>query len=307
MDGAQAVSVGEAFPSCPLCGGAGVVLFHDRVFDLPGAKVLECPGCTLLFLHPYMSEAEQAAFYADYHAYYVRRVAVAGGVATPETIFRLGLPEARQRVRRFLPLLQGRKVLEIGCGAGSFLHLAARVAASVAGVERHDAAREHVARVITSKVVAELSLVKGRYDVIVLFHVLEHIVDPVGFLREVTARLKKGGCVILELPSREDPLISLYDLPVFKDFIFQREHPYVYGERSLRGLLGRVGFRVERVIPIQRYGLANHLVWLREGRPGGNGAWEELLSRSDRVYRRELEEKGVTDTLCVVCEKRAGE
>ena len=81
-------------------------------------------------------------------------------------------------------------------------------------------------------------------------------------------------------------------------------HPYVYGEKAIRMLIACSGMAIEQIIHKQRYGLSNHLQWLKEGTPGGNALLASLFAgRADLEYIKSLESSGYTDTLYVVARK----
>ena len=105
--------------------------------------------------------------------------------------------------------------------------------------------------------------------------------------------------MIIEVPSLDDPLSSLYKSPAHRDFYFQKQHPYVYSAKSLRRVLEHHGFRVE-IVPYQRYGLENHLQWLSAGKPGGNAEFARTFQSCDAAYRAALEASGLTDTVFAI-------
>jgi SAM-dependent methyltransferase len=99
---------------------------------------------------------------------------------------------------------EGGSVLEIGCGPGLMLAAFSQRGWKAMGIERNE---EVVARVhrmpgvqITTLPVAELP-VEARFDLILMFHVLEHIGDPVQLLRECAKRLVTGGRLIVNVPN----------------------------------------------------------------------------------------------------------
>jgi hypothetical protein len=108
------------------------------------------------------------------------------------------------------------------------------------------------------------------------------------------------GHIIIEVPSLDDPLRSLYRLPEYEAFFFQAQHPYYYSGESLKRLLEIFGFRDIQIIPHQRYSLENHLNWLMQRKPGGNETFRTLFTQSQEVYRKELESSGKTDTVIAV-------
>ncbi len=106
--------------------------------------------------------------------------------------------------------------------------------------------------------------------------------------------------MVIEVPSMDDPLISLYRSEPYRRFYFQRQHPYVYTLHSLARLLEHTPLEVERKIPHQRYGLENHLQWLADGTPGGNETYREIFGDREDEYMRALERFGRTDAVIFI-------
>ncbi len=139
-------------------------------------------------------------------------------------------------------------------------------------------------------------------DVVCLFHVFEHITEPATFLDAVRRVMAPGGRLIIEVPSLDDPLLSLYRSSAYEAFYFQRQHPYVYSRGSLKRVLEAHGWHVREVRPYQRYGLENHLGWLVHGKPGGDAALASVFTGLDADYRAALEARGATDTVFAIAE-----
>jgi SAM-dependent methyltransferase len=140
----------------------------------------------------------------------------------------------------------------------------------------------------------------GSWDLVCLFHVLEHIVEPGPFLSRCASLLAPGGRLVVEVPSLDDPLLSLYKVPAYADYCFQKQHPYYYSKASLERLLRSHGFAIETMVAHQRYGLENHLNWLRHGTPGGNADYARVFASVDAGYRRSLEAAGQSDAVIAV-------
>jgi len=176
-----------------------------------------------------------------------------------------------------------RSVLEIGAADAKFLRYARQeyphpVIASVEMDENSQPERDQVERLAQ-------------------FAGLPEVASFLAACRDVLA---PGGRLIAEVPSLDDPLLALFQVPEYGAFYFQRQHPYVYSARSVARLLGRHGFGVERVIPHQRNGLENHLTWLGKRRPGGDEALRGLVEPLDGAYRERLEASGFADAVIVV-------
>jgi SAM-dependent methyltransferase len=95
-------------------------------------------------------------------------------------------------------------VLEVGCGTGLMLAAFRRRGWRVLGTERSEEAAEHGRRTLGLDIVSgDLALLPqdARFDLIVLFQVLEHMDDPISVLTECASRLGPGGKVVVNVPN----------------------------------------------------------------------------------------------------------
>jgi 2-polyprenyl-3-methyl-5-hydroxy-6-metoxy-1,4-benzoquinol methylase len=259
----------------------------------PEATVLRCQGCGLVFLWPRPSEAELAAYYAwQYRAQY-------DGVVSPENTHGKVAGEARVRVSRLLALVGPHAdLLEIGASCGAFLEAARPHVRSVCGVELGDAHREWAERRLGVPMVRELAeLGERRFHVIGLFHTLEHLPDPVGYLERLARFLLPSGVIAIEVPNVSDALLALYAIPAFAGDYFQRAHLYYFSAETLARTVRAAGGEAE-ISGVQRYDLSNHLRWMLTGRPGGQGHYRDVLSDEvQAAYAAALIRAGYSDTL----------
>jgi SAM-dependent methyltransferase len=200
-------------------------------------------------------------------------------------------------------------VLEVGAAEGNFLARlnADRPALRLAAVEPDrdtEAARRKLALEGDFADLAGAAAAGIKADFVCFFHVFEHIGDPRSFLDSIRQILAPGGRILIEVPSLDDPLLSLYALPAYEAFYFQRQHPFVYSGRSLSRVLEAHGWKVRKILPYQRYGLENHLSWLAWEKPGGDARLAGIFAGADPAYRSALEAKGATDTVFAVAEPR---
>jgi SAM-dependent methyltransferase len=206
--------------------------------------------------------------------------------------------------------LGARNALEIGAGDGSFLaHVGAQcsdVALACQEVDQNTRPARDAVRGLTQYASFDDIRASGeRYDLVCMFHVLEHVFDPGEFLADAAECLEPTGRLVIEVPSLRDPLLSLYRCEAYRQFYFQRQHPYVYSASSLSRLLRHFGFDVEQAIDHQRYGLENHLHWLSEGKPGGSEVLGEIFRSCGVDYLRALERAGYADSFIGVVRRRS--
>lgn len=286
-----------SFPTrCILCGGTEFVQVHDRVRYNPASRPFRCTECSLVFLYPMLTPEEEQNFYSgDYRSLYED--------ADPGSAFTRNLPEARERAERFSGVLESsHDVLEIGCSAGYFLHAIRSRVQSVTGVDPDISHAEYALNAGMTVYPSLDALPSCSFDRIFMFHVLEHIHDPVGFLRHVRTLLQPGGKLIIEVPNVDDALVSVYHVDAYRDFYWQPAHSSYFSRSTLARVLESAGMR-GAMYPLQRYDLSNHLCWMLTGRPGGQGHFNDLFtSELNGVYADCLKRRFVCDTIYTIAE-----
>jgi len=137
-------------------------------------------------------------------------------------------------------------LLDAGCGVGDFLMAAKERGWKAEGVEISDDAakicRENGIRVYTTSL--ESMKIKNRYDCVVMVEVIEHLIDPVSSLKNCYGALKEGGLIAIQT----DNIESIYArLTGKKWFYFLYGHLNYFSPRTLKVLLEKTGFKVERI------------------------------------------------------------
>jgi SAM-dependent methyltransferase len=287
-------------PRCRICGETDHSLISNRVAGAPASAVYLCGSCGIVYQHPIMTEEEETRFYAlEFDRYMQSRSGP--NWRSPEEHFFSHQGEGERRLPLVRPFLDRKQaVLEIGSATGYFLDDLRAYAGTVTGVEPNP---EH-ARYARSQGIETYpsldSLGDRSFDCIALYYVLEHARDPVGLLRRLKTLLRASGCVFIEVPNVDDALISTYSIPQFSPFYWQKAHYYYFSRHTLKHTCERAGFNAE-VLPVQRYDLSNHLVWMMEGNPGGAGRFKHLFTPELEVaYTEALKKHWICDTVFCV-------
>lgn len=276
---------------CYLCGARSYIQRKGHARDAEGLVPLECTECGLVALSSLCHIGE--GFYEDSHMH-------DSVPCDPALELLQGREDSVRRFSQFKADVTRKRLLDVGCGAGGFLLEARSVAASVTGVEPELALHEHFAAKGLRCFAAVGDVPHGElFDVITMFHVLEHLHDPVSMLRDLRSRLDGPAAqLVVEVPSASDALLTLYDNDAFSRFTYWSCHLYLFTPDTLQRTAERAGLRLVRMQQFQRYPLANHLHWLAQGKPGGHYAWAHLSSPElDAAYAATLAANGLCDTI----------
>ena len=192
---------------------------------------------------------------------------------------------------------QINSVLDFGSGKGEMVFALSEFF-NVSGLEPEDKARkdclEENAEIFASA--EEIQGLNRKFDLVTLFHVVEHFYTPFIELDRVLNLLNSGGHLIIETPNSQDALLTKYKSKAFSEFTYWSHHPMLHSPNSLVKLLEKSGFEIVENTYVQRYGLSNHLYWLSNGQPGGHVIWDETFSeRTEAAYRDDLVNKEISD------------
>ena len=133
---------------------------------------------------------------------------------------------------------------------------------------------------------------------------VEHLSDPIAMLKTLATKFSDKGSMIVEVPSSEDALLTLYDSAAFQHFTYWSQHLFLFNSETLRRLAKQAGLRIVSIKQYQRYSLSNHLHWLSQGKPGGHKIWNFLDSPDlNEAYANSLAAIGKCDTLIAWLEK----
>lgn len=223
--------------ACPVCGGMNtrdVAPFRYQASIFAGCSRSECADCGMMFASPMPSEATLAEYNANYFA------SAHGGQPTSRSAVAFFKGLARLRLAFLRDFLDERQipvdtVIEFGPGPGYFAQAwfeGGRHCTYMA-VETDRTCHEPLTR-IGVKLVAPPAEVP--IDLVVMSHVLEHVPDPVEFVRQATAGLRPGGALFIEVPC-QDWAHKALDEP----------HVLFFDKTPMRRLLTYLGFENVKV------------------------------------------------------------
>ena len=182
---------------CPGCGG-----HQSRTeFEEPPFVLVKCSDCSTVFLANPPSEDQ---LYDEYYSS-VEPQPDEYRASSPNELLQELFAINTQRVKRITQLKPSGRLLDVGCGRGYFLKSAEAEGYDAFGVDVSEKAvtyaREQFGLHADVRSMDDLIAAGEEYDVITLWHVLEHFADPLGALEAIRTLLKPGGLCVIEVPN----------------------------------------------------------------------------------------------------------
>jgi SAM-dependent methyltransferase len=209
------------------------------LFRKKGTAYLRCRDCALVVVDPLPHPAQL-------EAHYTRDYAEAAGMGTARVRAEQVMRESAQsRLRSVSRLAPGRRWLEVGAGSGAFL---AEASAAGIDIEGLDLSRSAVALLRQRGLRAHATSVQAfeaePYDAVVGFDVIEHALDPLGFVRAAHRLLRPGGILALTTPDTRSLAARLMGSRWYH--YIPETHLFLFDRHNLGAMLFRGGFRVVR-------------------------------------------------------------
>jgi 2-polyprenyl-3-methyl-5-hydroxy-6-metoxy-1,4-benzoquinol methylase len=215
--------------ACTLCEGKE--LSTVSMVDAKSRKPLHvaiCRICGLVQQDPIPSTQELEQFYSHHYRHEYKKT----DVPKPKHIYRAGLTAINRLSFLQTHGLPGRTLLDLGAGGGEFVYLARAQGYEAVGVEPNIgysefAKTQYGVNVITG----DLGAIGGRYDVITMFHVLEHLPNFETF-QVLWSKLNDRGSLFIEVPNIETPKTSPHN-------IFFKAHIFYFSQATLTACASR--------------------------------------------------------------------
>ncbi len=224
--------------ACILCGAADRTLLfrHDEW------TVFKCAGCGLGFLDPRPTAEELVRYYErDYFDSHYDK-----GLKRDSAEMRKRLTQEAHRISFFRPIKPRGRILDVGCGMGYFLYACSLKGYEAEGMDISDDSTAYIRRELGLKVktgvAGAVDFEEGSFDVITMWHFLEHSPDPRDYLSSAWKWLKEDGILVVDVPNHEGTDARKFwagwtgwSLPY---------HLYHFTPRTLDGMMERHGFTV---------------------------------------------------------------
>ena len=219
---------------CPVCLKTSefnflrLYAFKDSSFSL-----YECSGCEAQFWLPFKNPG--AEWYEEQENYRLKEPKIYRGY---HKMFLKSHPS----------FAKGTRVLDVGCGTGELLGELHKRGCEVWGVDADKRDIETARKYFGLRNLYAMPLGDffrkpelPLFDIVTFFEVLEHLDDPLEFIRNVKKILKPGGRIVLSVPSRDRMLVNLYE------WDFPPYHLSRWNESAIRKLFERINFKPDYI------------------------------------------------------------
>ncbi len=202
-------------------------------YEFAPFRVVACNRCSLNFLSPRLAEPVMLRRYQDQD--YFRSAVPGQGYDEYLEVRQNWNKTFARRLRQIRKYRPGGRVLDVGCGPGFFMEVAAEVGYDAWGIDASayiaGVAREKFGDHVLQGTLETADLGPQSFDAIVAFDTFEHVYDPIGFLDAARARLEPGGVLAITTP---DPTSVLARVSGRRWVSFKiPEHVFYWSRRTL--------------------------------------------------------------------------
>jgi len=232
------------FVNCGLCASAAfkeLCVYND-------IRIVQCRQCNLIYRNPRFREDVNREFYrTDYYN---------GYRGIEERIFNARVPLFRKVLLQLEKRITSasRRILDIGCGQGHFLKMAADSGWQVEGVELAKSAceyaQERLGLELINRTVFEANFEKNHFDAVTLWNVLDHLLNPLDTLKEIVRILKPQGILVIRVVNVDFHLLIHRLFSIFHfDKKFNKFHDpsvivnFGFNVKTIRRILEKADFR----------------------------------------------------------------
>ena len=200
---------------CPWCNSEKTQInlwLKDEFLTKEDFQIYECLHCGLLFTEPRPSKDKIGEYYKS-KEYYSHQENKKGFI--PKLYEHIKTINLKHKYKIATKGVKTGKMLDIGCGVGDFLHTAEKHGWNCTGVEPSEDAKAIAIKRIRADIRSSKDLEQipdETFDVITMWHVLEHVDDIRWQVAQLHRLIKKGGRIVIAVPNYKS-----YDAVFYKD------------------------------------------------------------------------------------------
>jgi len=237
---------------CPVCGcevNNRVLICKDYLVSGDDFEITACTDCGFQFTNPRPEDDTLGDYYKSED--YVSHSESKKGI-----INRLFLMARNYTLKKKLKIIHkygsGKRMLDIGCGSGSFLDVCKSAGYEANGLEPDGDAREFALKnygLEVKPIEDFLHVEDNSIDIITMWHVLEHVSDLRLYFNRFREILSENGTLFIALPNPESKDAQMYG-KFWAAFDVPR-HLYHFRQKDIKNLAEQYGFQLEKALPMK--------------------------------------------------------
>lgn len=239
----------QQIKNCPICKGSDFVPFltcKDYTVSQEGFSIVSCKACNFKFTNPRPSDSEIGKYYKSED--YVSHSDTKKGLIN-RLYYMVRSRTLKQKLGLISKYVSRGTILDYGCGTGMFLKTCATAGWKSFGFEPDADAKKLAEAKGLSVATSKGSLVGNKYDIITLWHVLEHVTDLDETLQFFYKTISDTGRLIIAVPN-----YTSADAKYYKEFWAGYDvprHIYHFEIKTISQLLANHGFSLEATKPMK--------------------------------------------------------
>ncbi len=289
---------------CPVCQQSATSPFlncTDHYATGETYKIVRCEHCGFLFTQDFPDESEIGKYYesSDYVSHSDTRK---GAMNKVYHLVRSYMLRKKARMVEQVSGVRKGRILDIGCGTGYFLNTMHTRGWQTLGVEKNRGAAKAAAEHFGLNVLSDLKEVpeNGKFNVITLWHVLEHLQDLSGTFARLRQLLAENGTLVIALPNS-----ASYDANHYQAYwgaFDVPRHLWHFSPDTFGRLAAREGFRIEKFAPMPFD--AFYVSMLSEKYKGNNLPFLRGMMRGTLALAKALPDPVQSSSIIYVLKKR---
>jgi len=242
----------ESLKACPICKSEYLMEYikcKDHLLSGEIFKIDQCKNCGLLFTNPRPEKYEINKYYQT--SEYISHSNTTKGIVNKiyHQVRKINHRKKERIIRR--ESLQN-KLLDVGCGSGEFLDFMKKKGWNVCGVEPDEKTRIYATNHFKLNIYDEEQInnfYEKEFDIISMWHVLEHVFLPDERMMQLKKILKDDGTLLIAVPNSESA-----DALFYKEFWAGYDvprHLYHFNKESAYFLFKKTGFKCVQIYPMK--------------------------------------------------------
>lgn len=236
---------------CPLCKSKDIknlIICEDHLVSGESFAINVCGTCTFKFTNPRPENEELHKYYQSEH--YISHTSKANSLRHILYILVRNYT-LKNKLKLVNSLSKKGSILDVGCGTGDFLKTCSSANWKIQGIEQDLKAREKAEKLLGIKLITDLLDCKdeNEYQIITLWHVLEHLPELNKTINHLEKLLAKQGRLIFALPN-----VDSYDAKKYKEHWAGYDvprHLYHFSQVTFKKLIKNHNLKVESIQPMK--------------------------------------------------------